>query len=121
MRRTEERDEELAAVFRAARVEPAPEERRRLLAAAEPILAEHAARRHAGPVAGWLGRLRAILQPRPALAVGLAAAIVAVIVVTFRMPPARETRSAAVATWQEHERSGSAPFPLVSAGFGRAY
>jgi len=127
-----ERDGAMAAAFHAAEVEPTGDERRRLLAAAEPILAGHAARElrnervTAGTDVPWTERLRALLRPHPVLAGGLAAAAIGAIVLTMRTPSresaATATRSAAVVTWEEHERNESAsPFPLVSAGFGRAY
>jgi hypothetical protein len=115
-------DREIGRLFASARVEPTPEERRRLMEAAAPILREHAreAVRAAGaaPAAPRASRF----DRRRAFALAFAAAAVAAIVVTTRPPATRETRSAPVLTWAEHERPDPAhPFPLVSASFGRAY
>lgn len=130
---SDERDREIGGLFASARVEPTVDERRRLLAAATPILARHARKtmRRAGAgatsrtgadvPAPWTDRLRAFLTPRRALALAFTAAALAAVLLQPWPAAERETRSAAVVTWIEHEQTNSRPFPLASASFGRAY
>lgn len=129
-RDNESRDDEVRELFDAAGVAPTPAERRAILTAAEPILAEHAAAADAADAAGpgrpmprpFADRLRAVLTVRP-LAFAAAAAVIAAIFLFARdAPNTRDTRSAPLESWMEHlQADPGQPFPLTSERIGRPY
>lgn len=118
------RDDDVRELFEESRVEPTEDERAAILAAAEPILAGHAAaaagRRATWP--SWTQRFRALFAPRR-LAFAAGIALIAGIVLLQRgAPPVRETRSAPLRSWAEHVSTNPGrPFPLASESFGRPY
>jgi hypothetical protein len=121
------RDDDLRELFESAGVEPTAEERRAILAAAEPILAEHAAAaadahaRHAPP-SSVAERLRALLGPRTLAFAAAVALIVAVVLYERGTPSTRSARSAPLQSWAEHlQDEPGRPFPLAPASFGRPY
>jgi hypothetical protein len=118
-------DADVRRLLESAAVEPTDAEREAILAAAEPILADHARRakqarereRRLRPRFRW-GDLFGIRR----VAFAAAAVVVLGVVILARRPETREPRSAPLQSWAEHLKSDpGSPFPLASASFGRPY
>lgn len=125
------RDDDLHELFEFAGVEPTAEERRAILAAAEPILAGHAAsaaaagtgaRPHRARRPSLAERLRALTAPRGLAFAAAVALVVAVVMYERGTPSTRPARSAPLQSWAEHlQDEPGRPFPLAPASFGRPY